>query len=116
MTSEQQRKDARIRDMPAPRDNPSITGHFFPKLLAWPYRIAITGLGVVSPLGCGVEKNWQALLAGRSGIRPITRFACDDFPTRIAGQVSPQQKLSATSISFAVVSVVGCGACTRNPA
>ena len=50
-------------------------------------RVAITGLGVVSPLGCGVEANWQALLAGRSGIRPITRFACDDFPTRIAGQV-----------------------------
>jgi hypothetical protein len=34
---------------------------------------------------------------------------------RIAGQVSPQQKLSATSISFAVVSVVGCGACTWSP-
>jgi 3-oxoacyl-[acyl-carrier-protein] synthase II len=50
-------------------------------------RVAITGLGVVSPLGCGIEKNWQALLAGRSGIVPITRFPCDDFPSRIAGQV-----------------------------
>ena len=41
----------------------------------------------MSPLGCGVERNWESLLAGRSGIRPITRFACEDFPVRIAGQV-----------------------------
>jgi 3-oxoacyl-[acyl-carrier-protein] synthase II len=48
----------------------------------------------VSPLGCGVERNWQGLLAGRSGISPITRFRCEDFPTRIAGQVpdfSPEE-------------------------
>jgi 3-oxoacyl-[acyl-carrier-protein] synthase II len=50
-------------------------------------RVAITGLGVVSPLGCGVQRNWEALLAGRSGITRITRFPCDDFPSRIAGQV-----------------------------
>ncbi len=50
-------------------------------------RVAVTGMGVVSPLGCGVEKNWSALIAGRSGITRITRFPCDDFPTRIAGQV-----------------------------
>ncbi|HEY8517802.1 MAG TPA: beta-ketoacyl-ACP synthase II [Candidatus Binatia bacterium] len=50
-------------------------------------RVAITGLGVVSPLGCGVEQNWEALMAGRSGITRITRFPCDDFPTKIAGQV-----------------------------
>jgi 3-oxoacyl-[acyl-carrier-protein] synthase II len=50
-------------------------------------RVAVTGLGAVSPLGCGVAANWQALVAGRSGIAPITRFRCDDFPTRIAGQV-----------------------------
>jgi 3-oxoacyl-[acyl-carrier-protein] synthase II len=50
-------------------------------------RVAITGLGAVSPLGCGIAKNWQALLAGRSGIGPLTRFPCDDFPTRIAGEV-----------------------------
>ena len=50
-------------------------------------RVAVTGLGAVSPLGCGVERNWQGLLAGRSGIGPITRFPCEDFPTRIAGQV-----------------------------
>ena len=47
----------------------------------------MTGLGVVSPLGTGVEKNWQALMEGRSGIRGITRFAADNFASRIAGEV-----------------------------
>jgi len=47
----------------------------------------VTGLGVVSPLGTGVEKNWQALMEGRSGIRGITRFATDNFASRIAGEV-----------------------------
>jgi 3-oxoacyl-[acyl-carrier-protein] synthase II len=50
-------------------------------------RVVVTGLGVVSPLGTGVEKNWQALMAGRSGIRPITRFATEGFSARIAGEV-----------------------------
>ncbi len=47
----------------------------------------MTGLGLVSPLGTGVEKNWQALLEGRSGIRKLTRFAADGFAARIAGEV-----------------------------
>ena len=50
-------------------------------------RVAVTGLGLVTPLGTGVEKNWEALRAGRSGIGPITRFDTADFPTRIAGEV-----------------------------
>ena len=50
-------------------------------------RVVVTGLGVISPLGSGVEKNWQALLEGRSGIRRITRFAADNFASRIAGEV-----------------------------
>ena len=50
-------------------------------------RVVVTGLGLVSPLGTGVEKNWQTLLAGRSGIRKITRFQADSFAVRIAGEV-----------------------------
>jgi 3-oxoacyl-[acyl-carrier-protein] synthase II len=42
---------------------------------------------VVSPLGTGTGKNWQALLQGQSGIGPITRFDASDLPTRIAGEV-----------------------------
>ena len=51
-------------------------------------RVVITGLGAVTPLGTGVEKNWQALLEGRSGVGPLTRFDVSDFPTRIAGEVT----------------------------
>ncbi len=50
-------------------------------------RVVVTGLGAVSPLGTGVEKNWQALMDGRSGIRAITRFAAESFASRIAGEV-----------------------------
>lgn len=50
-------------------------------------RVVITGLGLVTPLGLGVESNWQALLAGRSAISLITRFDPAPFPTRIAGEV-----------------------------
>jgi 3-oxoacyl-(acyl-carrier-protein) synthase len=50
-------------------------------------RVVITGLGVLAPNGCGKEVFWQACLQGRSGVRPITRFAAGDFPTRIAGQI-----------------------------
>ena len=50
-------------------------------------RVVVTGVGLVTPLGTGVEKNWEALMAGRSGIGPITRFKTDDFAARIAGEV-----------------------------
>lgn len=50
-------------------------------------RVVITGVGLVTPLGTGVEKNWRALMEGRSGIGLVSRFSVDDFPTRIAGEV-----------------------------
>jgi 3-oxoacyl-[acyl-carrier-protein] synthase II len=50
-------------------------------------RVVVTGLGLVTPLGTGVEKNWDALMAGRSGVGLITRFDTSDYPTKIAGQV-----------------------------
>ncbi len=50
-------------------------------------RVVITGLGLVTPLGCGVETTWSRLLEGKSGAGPITRFKVDDLPTRIACDV-----------------------------
>ncbi|MDD3293381.1 MAG: beta-ketoacyl-ACP synthase II [Geobacteraceae bacterium] len=50
-------------------------------------RVVVTGIGVVSPLGIGNQSNWDALLAGVSGIDRITRFDVTDFPVKIAGEV-----------------------------
>jgi len=50
-------------------------------------RVVVTGVGVVSPLGTGNGKNWDALIAGKSGIDLITRFDTAGFPVRIAGEV-----------------------------
>jgi len=47
-------------------------------------RVVITGLGMVSPLACGVEDTWSRLLAGKSGARPIDTFDVSDLPARIA--------------------------------
>jgi len=49
--------------------------------------VAVTGMGVVTSLGCGKETNWKALTEGRSGIRRITRFPTDGLRTTIAGAV-----------------------------
>jgi 3-oxoacyl-[acyl-carrier-protein] synthase II len=50
-------------------------------------RVVVTGLGLVTPLACGVEETWSRLLAGQSGASAITKFRTDDLPTRIACQV-----------------------------
>ena len=46
-------------------------------------RVVVTGLGMVTPLGCGVEATWRRLLAGESGARPIDAFDVSDLPARI---------------------------------
>lgn len=51
-------------------------------------RVVITGVGAVSPLGCGNVSNWNALVSGKSGIGLITRFDASDMPVKIAGEVS----------------------------
>jgi 3-oxoacyl-[acyl-carrier-protein] synthase II len=50
-------------------------------------RVVVTGIGLVTPLGIGNEETWQGVLAGKSGIGPITRFDAKDLPSRIAGEV-----------------------------
>lgn len=50
-------------------------------------RVVVTGLGITSPLGTGLEKNWDALTNGRSGIAPITHFDASDFPVKFAGEI-----------------------------
>jgi len=51
-------------------------------------RVVITGLGIVSPVGSTVASAWQNVLAGNSGIGPITRFDVSAFPTRFGGAVA----------------------------
>lgn len=50
-------------------------------------RVVVTGMGLVTPLGCCVEKVWKRLIAGESGITSITAFDTSDLPSKIAGQV-----------------------------
>jgi 3-oxoacyl-[acyl-carrier-protein] synthase II len=52
-----------------------------------PRRVVITGIGLVSPLAIGTEATWDGLIAGRSGIGPITRFDTSNFPVKIFGEV-----------------------------
>ncbi len=50
-------------------------------------RVAVTGVGLVSPVGLTSRETWEALLAGRSGVGPITRFDASDYACRIAAEV-----------------------------
>lgn len=50
-------------------------------------KVVVTGLGIVTPLGIGVEENWEAVSRGKSGIGPITRFDASAFPCQIAGEI-----------------------------
>lgn len=50
-------------------------------------RVVVTGLGAITPLGNTVEQFWQQILAGKSGIGPITKFDSSKFKTQFAGEV-----------------------------
>lgn len=50
-------------------------------------RVVVTGLGLITPLGIGVESSWNSFIEGRSGIGRITRFDASDLPVQIAGEV-----------------------------
>ena len=51
-------------------------------------RVVVTGLGIVSCFGMDVDQFYDQLLCGQSGVRPITQFPCDDYPTRFAATVA----------------------------
>jgi 3-oxoacyl-[acyl-carrier-protein] synthase II len=50
-------------------------------------RVVVTGMGVISPLGVGLDATWSSLIAGRSGIGPVTLFDASNVPSQIAGEV-----------------------------
>jgi beta-ketoacyl-acyl-carrier-protein synthase II len=50
-------------------------------------RVVVTGLGAVTPLGLSAQETWDAMVAGRSGIKPVTRFDLSGFGVRIAGEI-----------------------------
>ena len=50
-------------------------------------RVVVTGMGMVTPLGDGVDTNWRRLMAAESGIRSIQAFDTSDLATKIAGEV-----------------------------
>ena len=52
-------------------------------------RVVVTGVGLVTPLACGVEKSWERLIAAQSGIAAVQTFDTSDLPSKIAGQVPP---------------------------
>lgn len=63
-----------------------------------PRRVVVTGVGAVGPVGLDVPTSWQRIIAGQSGIGPITLFPAEDFRVRIAGQAwgfDPLTRLSA---------------------
>jgi 3-oxoacyl-[acyl-carrier-protein] synthase II len=64
-------------------------------------RVVVTGLGLITPLGIGVETTWGNLINGKSGIGKITRFDASAFPTQIAGEVknfNPEDFIEAKDI------------------
>ena len=64
-------------------------------------RVVITGIGLITPLGTGAQKTWEALLEGRSGMGPITKFDASDFSVRIAAEVDDFYPATAELIGAA---------------
>ena len=50
-------------------------------------RVVITGAGLVTPVGIGIDENWENITSGKSGVGEITHFDTSDFPVKIAGEV-----------------------------
>ncbi len=63
-------------------------------------RVVVTGMGIVSPLGTGVERNWESITAGKSGLAPITHFDATDFASKVAGVIPKTTDENPTNGSF----------------
>lgn len=63
-------------------------------------RVVITGMGIVSPLGMGLEHNWKSITAGKSGIKKIESFDVSDIPSKIAGIVPRTDSENPTDGAF----------------
>src|SRR3972149_5745798 len=50
-------------------------------------RVVVTGLGIITPIGIGVDEFWESIINGKSGISMISRFNVEGYPTKIAGEV-----------------------------
>ena len=61
-------------------------------------RVVITGMGIVSPLGAGLQHNWKSLLNAQSGISRISGFETDDLACQIAGQVPQDGRKGALNL------------------
>jgi 3-oxoacyl-[acyl-carrier-protein] synthase II len=65
------------------------------------HRVAVTGLGVVAPVGVGLEEFWEGLKAGRNGVSRVTHFDPTDFPSHMAAEVKdfdPKEWVDAKSV------------------
>ena len=63
-------------------------------------RVVITGMGMVSPLGAGVDHNWNAITNGKSGIRKIEHFEVSDIASQIAGIIPKNEDENPTDGAF----------------
>ena len=70
-------------------------------------RIVVTGMGAITPLGCGVEQVWRRLLAGQSGIRSLPEELIGELSTTIGGQVPDSlQAVSYTHLTLPTILLV----------
>jgi len=63
-------------------------------------RVVVTGLGIISPFGVGLEYNWESLISGKSGIRKIKGFDASDITSQVAGEVPMAEEDNAPAWAF----------------
>ncbi len=78
-------------------------------------RVVVTGIGLICPTGIGTENAWKAILAGRSGIGPVTLFDATPFPCRIAGEVPPSPAVLLVRFLLSTPSILWRKRTSRKP-